>query len=195
MVAASYSTALRLTLGSEGGVSDHPRDPGGLTNFGITQAVYDAFRVAHGISKRSVRLIESGEVSMIYEDQYARPIMFNRLPAGVDYAVFDFAVNSGVNRASKALQTIVGVEADGHIGLVTIAAVRAACERNEERLIEQISEARQAFVEKLDTFATFGKGWTKRIDQVEVNAIKLARNDNEFVTPAVVAGKAYKRAA
>lgn len=195
MVAASYSTAYKLTLGSEGGFSDHPRDNGGATNFGIIQLVYDAFRDTHGLTKRSVKLIESGEVGMIYEDQYARPIMFNRLPAGVDYAVFDFAVNSGVSRAGKTLQRIVGVTVDGQIGLRTVAAVREAAARNEEGLIEQISEARQRFVQSLNTFDVFGKGWTKRIDQVEVNAIKLARNDKEFIMPTVTAGKAYLRAA
>lgn len=193
MVKASFDRAFALMLAHEGGFVNHPRDPGGATNKGVTQRVYDAYRRSEGKTLRSVAFIEAAEVAEIYQDQYATPIKFDKLPAGLDYAVFDMAVNSGVSRASKTLQRVLRLNnVDGQIGLVTIAAAREAAKRNEEALIQAFNDARHSFLESLDTYDTFGKGWTRRVNEATVFAMKLARNDNEFVMPAATAGKAYK---
>lgn len=196
MVKASWGTARALVLAHEGGFVNHPRDPGGATFKGVTQRVYDAYRRSEGKPLRSVRFAEDAEIFEIYEEQYAAPIKFDKLPAGLDYAVYDCAVNSGVSRASKLLQRVLRMnDVDGVIGLVTIGRAREAAAKNEERLIAEYCKARYLFVSQLDTFDVFGKGWTRRIDEVEVGAIKLARADTEFNMPAAAAGKAYKRAA
>ena len=168
---SNYDQSLHWVLQHEGGFSDHKADPGGATNRGITQKTYDAFRAGSGKPKQSVREIGEDEVMQIYREQYAKPVWFDRLPAGVDYALFDFAVNSGVSRAVKMIQGIVGVRQDGIMGNQTLSAVRAY---GTTSLILALCDARLAFVRRLKTWPTFGRGWQKRIDQVRQRAASLA---------------------
>lgn len=163
MTASNFKRSLALVLSHEGGYVNHPKDPGGATNKGVTQAVYDAYRRYHGSRLQSVAKITSSEVAEIYQKNYWRLVRADSLPCGVDYAVFDFAVNSGVARATKYLQRLVGVTPDGVIGLITLAAVEAYARRDEEKLIAQYCANRLLFVRGLKTFSTFGKGWTRRI--------------------------------
>jgi lysozyme family protein len=163
MTASSYKPSLALVLSHEGGYVNHRADPGGPTNKGITQKVYDAYRVYNGMLKQSVRNITSTEVSDIYNRQYWKLIRGDSLPTGLDYAVFDFAVNSGVSRAIKYLQHLVGTAPDGVIGLVTLAAVSNKARNNIEAMIAQYCADRLAFMQSLHTFATFGVGWTRRV--------------------------------
>lgn len=186
MTAKLYPQALKLVLAHEGGFVDHPSDPGGATNRGITWRVYDAYRAKHRLCRQSVKLISDTEVSEIYKSQYWNLSHCDELPAGLDYAVFDTAVNSGIARAVKLLQQTVGVDDDGIVGLVTLAAVRAAAIKSEQRLIGEYSIARQHFVEGLSTFKVFGKGWTRRIVDVETIAREMAARDLEYAEPDAI---------
>jgi len=168
----TFPEALRLVLVHEGGFSNHPKDPGGATNKGVTQAVYDAYRARGGQPKRSVRSITAAEVEAIYRREYWDKVKADQLPAGVDYCVFDFAVNSGVSRAARYLQRAVGVAQDGKIGPVTLAAVARV---SPPSLIDRICNERMAFLRGLKTFATFGKGWTRRVTDVRAHAKGMAR--------------------
>ena len=103
---ANFDKSLALVLVHEGGYVNHPKDPGGATNRGVTQAVYDAYRKTRGKAGQSVKFITDEEVNAIYKFQYWDRVQGDLLPAGLDYAVFDFAVNSGVGRASKYLQAV-----------------------------------------------------------------------------------------
>jgi lysozyme family protein len=161
----NFTRALALVLRSEGGFVNNPKDPGGATNRGVTQAVYDAFRKLSGKPVQSVRLITDAEVSTIYKRQYWDAVAGDALPAGVDYATFDYAVNSGVARAAQALQSAVGVVPDGHIGLRTIAAVKDA-----GHVIDGVCNGRLLFLRHLSTFADFGRGWTTRVAEVRAAA-------------------------
>src|SRR6476661_8579982 len=130
MAASNFRPNLSLVLAHEGGYVNHPKDPGGATNQGVTQKVYDAYRAYHGHKMQSVRDIKDSEVSDIYNKNYWRLIRADSLPCGLDYAVFDFAVNSGVARATKYLQRLVGFtgnDVDGIVGMVTVAAAEKAC--------------------------------------------------------------------
>lgn len=158
--AANFKPSLSLVLAHEGGYVNHPRDPGGATNKGVTQAVYDAYRKTMGLPPKSVREITLGEAAAIYRQQYWQAIQGDKLKAGVDYAVFDFAVNSGVARAARYLQLSLGVKADGHIGNMTLAALADA---DPVELITKLCANRMAFLKALATFDTFGKGWTRRV--------------------------------
>lgn len=169
----NYPEALRLVLTHEGGFVDHPKDPGGATNKGITQAVYSAYRRSIGSSELSVRYIKDEEMQAIYRLQYADRIMFDELPIGVDYAVFDFAVNSGVARAVKYLQRVVGADTDGIMGRKTLAAVLDYHDHIE--LVKLLCEGRRMFVRRLKTYSTFGRGWERRIDAVDVTARAMIR--------------------
>jgi len=110
---SNYQTALAAVLKHEGGYANHPRDPGGATMKGVTQRVYDAFRRNKSLPTRLVRDIADDELQAIYRRQYWDATSCDDLPSGVDYAVFDFAVNSGVSRAATYLQTVLGVGVDG----------------------------------------------------------------------------------
>ena len=156
----NFRTCLDLTLVYEGGYVNHPKDPGGPTNRGITQKVFNAYRQLNGLPLKDVRDINSGEIAEIYRKQYWNAIGGDDLPMGLDYAVYDFAVNSGVNRAVRYLQLCVGAKADGHNGMQTQQLVREA---NVEQVIVSLCSNRMAFLKGLKTFATFGSGWTRRV--------------------------------
>jgi lysozyme family protein len=162
----NYAKALAQVLKYEGGYVDHPKDPGGPTNKGITQAVYDAWRKAANQPTQSVRYINDLEVGAIYRQQYWDRISGDDLPAGVDFAVFDFAVNSGVSRAAKTLQAVVGVTQDGVIGPATIQATKTY-------VAMSITNRRLAFMQSLSIWSTFGKGWSARIADVKAQIIAL----------------------
>lgn len=166
-----YSRCIPLVLRHEGGYVNHPKDPGGATNKGVTQKTYDGWRDKQGLARQSVRLIADDEVQAIYRRDYWDAVCGDQLPAGVDYAVFDFAVNSGINRASRFLQEVARVPADGKIGPATLAAVSAM---NARDVVNRLCDARMAFLQGLSTFPTFGKGWTARVDEVRVKALGWA---------------------
>jgi len=112
-------------------------------------------------------------VRPIYRQMYWDKVRGDDLPAGVDWCVFDFAVNAGVSRAIKTLQSSSGSAADGIIGPNTLLAV----ERNDpEALISSYSTMRQAYYESLtDLFKTFGRGWTRRVEETREQAMHLAQ--------------------
>ena len=169
MTYTNFDKALAYVLEHEGGYVNHPRDPGGATNKGVTQAVYDAYRKMRGRGVQSVKFITDEEVKAIYKFQYWDKVQADHLPAGVDYAVFDFAVNSGVGRASKYLQAVVGVAQDGTIGARTIAAIDSPV-----RVINALCDRRMGFLRNLKTFLTFGRGWTRRVQGVRAHALDMA---------------------
>lgn len=155
----NYDAALAAVLRYEGGKVDHPADPGGRTAYGVTQRTYDAWRVKHGKDRQDVFKIANSEVAAIYRTEYWDRIRGDDLPDGVDIAVFDFAVNSGVSRAAKYLQSIVGVPQDGVIGPKTILAVKSY-------VANKLTDRRLGFLKGLPTWGTFGRGWSNRINDV-----------------------------
>jgi lysozyme family protein len=164
----NYPQALKQVLKYEGGYVDHPKDPGGPTNKGVTQAVYDNWRKSQNLSIQSVRAIADSEVAAIYKNLYWDRVSGDLLPSGVDFAVFDFAVNSGVSRAAKMLQSVVGVTQDGQIGPATILATKTY-------VAMSITNRRLAFMQSLSIWSTFGKGWSARIADVKAQIIALVK--------------------
>jgi lysozyme family protein len=164
MAAENFQQSLALVLLSEGGKIDDSRDPGGRTNQGVTQAVYDAWRKAKGLDSVDVWIMTSAERDEIYKSRYWLKAGCDQLPKGLDYAVFDFAVNSGVSRAIKTIQTIVGVTADGAFGPNTLAAVgEYFAMYGDTALGDELCSQRMAFLKTLPTYARFGKGWSRRV--------------------------------
>lgn len=164
----NYAQALKQVLKYEGGYVDHPKDPGGPTNKGVTQAVYDSWRKSQNLPTQSVRNISDPEVATIYKNLYWDAISGDSLPAGVDFAVFDYAVNSGVSRAAKTLQAVVGVAQDGQIGPQTIQAAK-------DYVAMVVTNKRLAFMQSLSIWSTFGKGWSARIADVKTQIASLTR--------------------
>lgn len=170
--AARFARSLELVLKHEGGFVNHPADPGGATNKGVTQKTYDGWRLSQALPKRSVRFITVAELTAIYRKHYWFAASCDELPAGVDYMVFDLAVNSGPGRAAKFLQESVRVPADGDIGPKTLAAVRTL---PPSEVVLRMRNRRERFYRALPTFRTFGKGWMRRLDEVFATANEWAR--------------------
>ena len=168
---ANFKPSLAAVLVHEGGYSNHPRDPGGATMRGVTQRVYDAYRRNAGKVQQSVARISDAELEAIYYQQYWMAVRADNLPAGLDYAVFDYAVNSGPRRAIEHLQEVLGVTVDGLMGNVTIATAAA---KSAESTIAKLCDRRLLFLRGLSTWDTFGKGWTRRVDGVRAKALSMA---------------------
>lgn len=170
-----FPRCLEQTLKWEGGYSNDKYDPGGATMHGVIQRVYDAYRARKNLPKRDVRLITLAEEQEIYRHSYWDEVRADELPAGVDLAVFDFGVNSGPSRAVKAMQRALGVKADGLIGQITLDAIAAA---DPDELVEGIMRQRRSFLKQIKTFWRFGRGWLRRCDGIEQQALLWAGTSN-----------------
>jgi lysozyme family protein len=166
----NFDDALKALLKHEGGYVNHPSDPGGMTNLGVTKRVWEEY-VGHEVDEQTMRGLTPDVVAPLYKKRYWDAVKGDDLPSGVDLCVFDCAVNSGVGRASKFLQRAVGVADDGKIGPGTLQAVMAA---DPKELVTKFCDQRQAFLEALPTFATFGKGWSRRVAEVREQGENLA---------------------
>ncbi len=162
MAASNYETCLKHVLRHEGGYVNHPSDPGGETNFGITVAVARENGYAG-----PMKSIPMNTVKRIYRARYWDALRCDDLPAGVDYAVFDYGVNSGIGRSAKVLQRTLGIPDDGRVGPETIDAVNK-CDAFD--LVERLCDERLAFLKRLVTWPTFGKGWARRVAEVRRDA-------------------------
>tara|TARA_R110002020_G_scaffold385247_1_gene596198 strand:+ start:31 stop:549 length:519 start_codon:yes stop_codon:yes gene_type:complete len=169
----NYDHCLEMLLEHEGGFVNHPKDPGGITNLGITKKVYEDW-VGHSVSKQDMENLTRKDVAPIYKKNYWDRGRCDDLPSGVDWSVFDWGVNSGMSRAAKALQRIVAVKADGGIGPMTLQAV---ANFKPEILINKMHSNRQNFYEKLQTFEAFGRGWTRRNNQTKEAALEMMQKN------------------
>jgi len=167
----NFKQALAAVLKHEGGYVNHPKDPGGATNKGIIQTTYDSARKRWGYSTRSVKFITDDEVALIYRTMYWDAVAGDDLPSGVDYAMFDFAVNSGPYRAIRSVQLVLNILTDGKMGPVTLNAIKA---QPPARLITSLCDYRMAFLRGLSHWPTFGKGWSSRVVGVRRLAAELA---------------------
>jgi len=166
---SNFETCLKLMLEHEGGYVNHKLDPGGRTNHGVTQRVWEEW-VGHEVDEKQMRALTHEMVAPLYKRKYWDAVRADDLVAGVDYCVFDVAVNSGPGRAIKFLQSSVGVTADGGFGPATLAAVT---KEDPTRLIEMYCAKRLEFLQSLKTFETFGKGWSRRVAEVKDKALKM----------------------
>ncbi len=165
----NFDKSLAELLKHEGGFVNHPSDPGGATNLGVTQAVWEDW-IDRAVSEENMKALTPNKVAPLYREMYWDRIKGDKLPSGVDYCVFDAAVNSGASRAAKWLQTTVGAVADGAIGEQTLKQVLLT---NPQMLIDKYSANRLAFLQRLSTWPTFGKGWERRVEEVRVTALKM----------------------
>jgi len=170
MASSSYDEALRRLLVHEGGYSNHPADPGGPTNFGITIHDYRKY-VKPDAAAADLRAMPVGQANAIYRSKYWNAMRCDELPAGVDYCIFDYAVNSGTGRAPKVLQRILGATVTGGLDDVTVRLARA---REAKTLIDSICNERLRFLKSLGTWPVFGTGWGRRVAEVRAAALVMA---------------------
>lgn len=166
----NFAAALKHVLAHEGGYVNHPDDPGGPTNKGITIATFRRYVDPSG-TVDDLKNITAQQVAEVYRRQYWNAVKGDDLPDGVDYAVFDFAVNSGPSRSAKFLQRVVGAAVDGKIGQKTIIAAR---ELSASAVIRALCRDRMDFLRALKTWKKFGKGWQRRVNEVELVALQMA---------------------
>lgn len=178
MARSRFEICLDEVLRHEGGYVDHKADPGGATNLGITHKTLARWRMVSPwwkLPKEAVRDLKRPEAGKIYRASYWDRCRAGQLPAGLDLVLFDFAVNSGPDRAIRVLQAELDVAADGQVGPLTLQAVERYAERKGlGPLIGAVCDRRLAFLNRLSTFATFGKGWTARVAAVRKAALAVA---------------------
>jgi len=165
----NFEQSLKMLLHHEGGYVWHPEDPGGETNLGVTRAVYEQW-VGRQVMDGEMKGLTVADVAPIYKTNYWDRIRGDDLPSGLDFATFDWAVNSGTGRPAKVIQRYISAKQDGAIGPRSLALV---AENNPSDMIQYLYEQRQKFYERLKTFETFGKGWTRRNQETLKAAMEM----------------------
>lgn len=181
MTASNFDDCLRRLLGHEGGYTNHPSDPGGPTNFGITIADYRRY-VKPGATATDVKAMRVDEAKAIYRARYWDALCCDQLPAGVDDTVFDYGVNSGIARSGKVLRRVLGLS-DGDYP-VTADVLAAVAKRDPAAVVIAINDERLRFLKLLKTWPVFGAGWTRRVQDVRTHSLVLARANRSTLEPS-----------
>ena len=171
MSRATYDEALRRLLLHEGGYTNHPSDPGGPTNFGITTVDYRKY-VKAGATAADVKAMHLDEARAIYRVKYWDAQRCDELPAGVDYAVFDYGVNSGIGRSGRVLRRCLKLV--DNTSVVSDAVIAATAAADPKLLAAAICDERLRFLQSLRTWDVFGKGWGRRVAEVRACSLALA---------------------
>jgi len=166
---SNWQKSFELMLKSEGGFGNDPRDPGGMTNLGVTKATWENW-VGRASDENEMRSLTPEKVEPLYKKKFWDAVRGDELPVGIDYLVFDFAVNAGVGRSAKVLQMAIGANPDGSIGPLTLMAVSNF---DPADLIDRFSNAKEDFYKSLPTFETFGRGWLNRVADVKLKASSM----------------------
>lgn len=166
----NFDKCLHMLLEHEGGYVNNVHDKGGMTNLGVTKRVYDKW-IGRESTEQEMRDLIPDDVAPIYKKNYWNRVKGDSLPSGLDWACFDWAVNSGSGRPAKAVQRAVGATQDGAIGNQTLGLI---AEKEPKFIIDYVYTVRQAFYESLDDYKHFGRGWSRRNTETLHQAMKMA---------------------
>ena len=166
----NFDKCLHMLLEHEGGYVNNVHDKGGMTNLGVTKKVYDKW-IDRESTEQEMRDLTPDDVAPIYKKNYWDRVKGDSLPSGLDWACFDWAVNSGSGRPAKAVQRAVGATQDGAIGNQTLGLV---AEKDPKFIIDYVYTVRQAFYESLDDYKHFGRGWSRRNTETLHQAMKMS---------------------
>lgn len=170
----AFSAALKVILKHEGGYVNHPRDPGGMTNLGVTKTTWERW-TGKNATEADMRALTPEKVAPVYRKNYWDLLHCDDLDPALALCVFDFGVNAGPSRAARYLQQMVGSPADGVMGPATVAKAQAFVSAHGPReAVQRYSEARRGYYRQLSTFPTFGKGWLRRVSETEAEALRLS---------------------
>ena len=170
----NFDKSLALVLKSEGNYVNNSQDPGGVTNLGVTQRVLEEW-LGHPVDDKTMRNLTPEQVAPLYKAKYWMACYAPQLKTGVDYLLFDAAVNMGAGRAVKLLQESMQCVPDGTIGPRTMQLLD---QKKLEDIVEAFSQRKISFYEGLKTFPVFGKGWLKRVEDVKQNALQMIGEAN-----------------
>lgn len=165
-----FEYCLSEILHHEGGFVNHPRDTGGITNLGVTKRVYEAW-VGHSVTEQDMRNLTKADVAPLYHKNYWLAVQANNMPLPVALCVFDFAVNAGPARAARFLQSVIGAAPDGKIGPKSLQALKTATDKSMSNVVKQYQADRQKYYESLSNYDVFGKGWTRRVNEITEKAL------------------------
>ena len=188
MPTATFMKALPFVLRWEGGYVNHPADPGGATNKGVTQKVYSDWLRRHGRADADVRNLSDADMAAIYEDGYWTPAHCQELPSPLDQVQFDTAVNMGVGRAVRFLQEAVGAAVDGGFGSGTRQCVEQA---DSAAALGRYLDIRERFYRNLvddkPDLGVFLKGWLNRLNALRsvVTGLESVDTDEGVVTERI----------
>lgn len=162
----NFDVAFERLIGHEGGYVDHPDDPGGETNWGIT------LRTARSAGYvGSMRNLTREQAKEIYRTEYWDRAKADQYDGAIAFQLFDAAVNHGIGQSIRFLQRAVDVADDGVVGRITLAAVHALSVTD---VLSRFNAERLEFYTKLSTWPSFGKGWARRV----VGNLKYAAEDS-----------------
>lgn len=160
----NFERIFNRILEDEGGYVNNPHDNGGATNLGVTQKVFNDYLAASGQKPYSVKMITRQQARAIFNVKYWMASKGDKLQHGWDYAIVDMAYNSGPGRAARLAQTVLGLEPDGVLGPISIAAIHHAPLEK----LNEFNDKRLAFLKTLDDWPHFGKGWSARVAKVKI---------------------------
>lgn len=170
----AWNAALAATLAEEGGLVDHPSDPGGITNHGVSIRFAGSIGLDVDGDGRTtaadIRALTREQAAQIYREHFWEPARCDALPPAVALAHFDAAVNAGLRRAARLLQAAVGSPTDGVIGPATLRAVRA---QPVASVVTDMVDARMEWQRTLAGAATFGRGWRRRCLRIHAAAWRM----------------------
>jgi lysozyme family protein len=186
MTTADYEACEIRVLAHEGGYTNDPQDPGGPTNFGIT--IFDARKYwKPAATAADVKAMPISVAKDIYRQKYWAAMRCDELPAGVDDTVFDYGVNSGIARSGKVLRRVIEMpDTDWHVTDEVLAAVK---KRDAQLIIMSINDERLKFLQRLEIWPTFGKGWSRRVAEVKAFSLQLAAGRSPPVPKQALPGK------
>jgi len=167
----NFEASLKAVLVHEGGYVFNKNDPGGMTNLGCTKATWEEY-CGKPVDEKTMRGLTVIDVMPLYKTKYWDKVCADDMPMGIDYVVFDAAINSGPGRAAKWLQSCVGATVDGAIGRGTLQAVKS---KDAKQLINDYCNHRLEYLKALPTWGTFGKGWERRVKEVNQKGLELSQ--------------------
>jgi len=173
----NWNESFEMVIAHEGGFTNDQRDTGnhlpdgrqGSTMLGCTQANWEAY-VGHKVTQDDMKKLTKDDVKPLYKKNYWDAVRGDELPTGVDYAAFDFAINAGPSASRKMIQRALGVTADGAFGPITMTMIEKADAKD---LMHKFSEAKTNFYKSLGNFNVYGKGWLRRVADVQTVADKM----------------------
>lgn len=168
-----FDKALTTVLHHEGGFVNHPRDPGGMTNLGVTRNTWEAW-TGKAAPESEMRALTPAKVTPLYKAHYWDVNRCGEMHPAIALCVFDFGVNAGPGRAARYLQRMIGATADSKVGPGTLGALADfIAQHGAAEAVRQYQRAREGYYRQLLTFDTFGKGWLRRVRDVETEALRL----------------------
>lgn len=187
-MASNFDRSLPFVLEYEGGYTNDRRDPGNWT--GGKVGVGELKGTKKGIAASAfphldIKNLTDAQIAEIYRAKYWDRVKGDQLPAGVDFTTFDAGVNSGPSRSVKWLQAVLGVDQDGVVGATeTLPALAVA---DIPKTIKAHCAKRLGFVKSLAIWNTFGKGWSRRIANVEATALSWVLSRGQLEAEAKAA--------